>query len=176
MTGTPDVPAHLYDRPEIGGLVVPWITPSIHGVPLFGQLTDLAVAVCLTENRCQICGHPLPDRAVLFARDSDLDYRCTPEPATCPPCATYSARACPMLAGDLDRYRTGPHPAFADASPTPSELARRGAPAEAWHAVWVADYDVITHPAQPGVRAASWARIPPLRIRPVPRRPRDGRG
>jgi hypothetical protein len=94
----PDVPVHLAGRPLSGGLVVPWIAPATPaGVPRFGKISDLSQYVCLSQGRRQVCGQPLPDRTALFARPSDLYHQCTAEPATCPPCAAYSARACPML-------------------------------------------------------------------------------
>ena len=169
MTAMPDVPVHLQDRPRSGGLVVPWITPATHnGLYLFGKITDLAQYRCLTGRLCQVCSRHLDARAVLFARESDLAYACASEPAVCPPCAAYSARACPMLAGRRVRYRGSEHPTLAGIPLAADQLLRQSAPAEPWYAVWVDAYDVISHPAQPGTLAASWRRFPPLRIRPVP--------
>ncbi|MGN9912702.1 hypothetical protein ACTMTJ_34725 [Phytohabitans sp. LJ34] len=48
------------------------------------------------------------------------------------------------------------------------QLLRMGAPAEDWYTVWIRDYDVVAHPAQSDTLAASWRRIPPLRIRRLP--------
>ena len=48
------------------------------------------------------------------------------------------------------------------------ELLRQSAPAEPWFAVWVAAYTVIRHPVRPDTLAASWLRLPPLRIRALP--------
>lgn len=167
MTGIPDVPVHLAGRPRSGGLVVPSITPvTAEGVPLFGKIGDLSQYRFLHGRGCQVCGRRLPGRAVLLARHTDLSYQCTAEPALCPPCAAYSVRACPMLAGRRARYRATEHPALPD--PAGADLLRLGAPAEPWYAVWVAGYDVVEHPARPGVLAASWQRIRPLRIRPLP--------
>ncbi|SCL25833.1 hypothetical protein GA0070624_3186 [Micromonospora rhizosphaerae] len=169
MTATPSIPVHLVDRPRSGGLVAPWITPATAtGLHLFGKLTDVSQYRCLTRTLCQVCGHRLGERAVLFARESDLFYECTAEPAVCPPCATYSRRACPMLAGRRSRYRASEHPVLAGISLSADQLLRHAAPAEPWYAVWVRDYDVIRHPAQATTLAASWRRIPPLRIRPLP--------
>lgn len=168
MSGPPDIPVHLTGRPVHGGLVVPWITASACGIPLFGTISDQARHACVTGRRCQICGHPLPGRAVLFARETDLQYRCTVEPATCPPCAHYSTNACPMLAGRRSHYRASGHRALAGIAPAADTHLRQAAPAQRWHAVWVNGYDVISHPATGGITAASWARIPPLTIRPLP--------
>jgi hypothetical protein len=168
VAATPDIPIHLLGQPCAGGLVVPWITPAtITGQYLFGNLTDAAQRRCLTRSLCQICGHPLGRRAVMFARESDLVYACTAEPALCPPCAAYSATACPMLSGHRSRYRGGQHPALAGVSASAGQLLRQSAPAEPWYAVWIRGYDVVDHPRQPGTLAGSWRRIPPLRIRPL---------
>jgi hypothetical protein len=165
----PAVPVHLQHRPTSGGLVVPAITPrTTRGRYLFGTFTDLAQYRLLSQYRCQICARPLPRTAVLFARPCDLLLRCTPEPATCPPCAAYSSRACPMISGQLRQYRASRHPALAGVPVPDDELARRGAPAERWYAVWVRHYDVINHPVKAGTWAASWRTGPPPRVRPVP--------
>jgi hypothetical protein len=169
MTRTPDIPRHLAGSRCVGGLVVPQVTPvSRTGVPLFGKISDLAQYRFLHGRRCQVCGQRFGDRAVLFARHSDFAYQCTAEPGVCPPCAVYSARACPMLAGRRDRHRTGEHPALAGIPVSNDQLLRMGAPAEDWYAVWVFAYDVVAHPAQSHTIAASWRRIPPLRIRRLP--------
>ncbi|MEH1166423.1 hypothetical protein V6V47_13645 [Micromonospora sp. CPCC 205539] len=170
MTVTPDIPVHLVDRPRAGGLVVPWITPATAGggLYLFGTIDGLSQYRCVTRRLCQVCGRRLGERAVLFARESDLLHQCAAEPAVCPPCAAYSRRACPMLAGRRHQYRAGNHPALAGTPMTASQVLRQAAPAEPWYAVWIRDYDVVDHPAQPGTLAASWQRIPPRRIRPLP--------
>ncbi|QGN47995.1 hypothetical protein GKC29_14845 [Micromonospora sp. WMMC415] len=96
MTATHDIPVHLAGRPRTGGLVVPWSTPATSTkLHLFGKLTDLSQYRCLTRTLCQVCGNRLGQLAVLFARESDLTCQCT-APAVCPPCASYSSRACPM--------------------------------------------------------------------------------
>jgi len=169
VTATPDIPAHLAGRPRSGGLVVPWITPAAPGGRyLFGTVTGLVQYQCLLRRLCQVCGWRLGARAVLFARESDLVHQCTAEPAVCPPCAAYSRRACPMLAGRRHQYRASDHPALAGLPAAPDRLLRQAAPAEPWYAVWIRSFDVIDHPAQPGTLAASWQRMPPLRVRPLP--------
>jgi hypothetical protein len=165
----PPVPAHLAGRPTVGGLVVPVITPrTIDGRYLFGKLGDLTQQRCLRQYRCGVCATLLSDKAVVFARATDLLWQCTSEPAVCPPCAAYSAEACPMLAGRMARYRASQHPALAGIPIPADEDLRLGAPAERWYAVWIRGYNVVDHPAKPGTLAASWATIPPLRIRPIP--------
>lgn len=165
-SNVPPIPVHLVALPTVGGLVVPRITPqAVSGRYLFGNLSDLAQRRFLIGYRCQVCGNLLARRAVLFARTSDLLLMCTSEPATCPPCAHYSTLACPMLAGQMRRYRSSQHPALIGLPPLEQQRARQGAAAESWYALWVATYTVIDHPACPGTLAASWADDPPLRIR-----------
>ncbi|GIF69347.1 hypothetical protein Ais01nite_73820 [Asanoa ishikariensis] len=168
MPDQPDIPVHLAGRQRQGGLVVPWITPAVGGVHLFGTVIASAQRACLHGRLCQVCGQRLPGRSVLFARAADLRNRCTVEPATCPACAAYSTRACPMLSRRRDHYRASGHPALAGLPPSDDARLRQAAPAEPWFAVWVRDYDVRVHPARTGLLAASWARIPPLTIRPLP--------
>jgi hypothetical protein len=166
--GQPPVPVHLAGRPSVGGLVVPVITPrTFDGRYLFGKLGDLTQQRCLRGYRCGVCGSSLPERAVFFARPTDLFWQCTSEPAVCPPCAAYSARACPMLGGRMARYRASDHPALAGIPVPDGEDLRLGAPADEWFAVWVRGYTVVEHPAKPGTLAGSWASIAPLRVRPV---------
>jgi hypothetical protein len=167
-SGVPDIPLHLLGRPTSGGLVVPWITPVTAARQyLFGKISDVRQRRCLLQRRCQVCWRRLTERAVLFARESDLPLECTGEPAVCPPCAAYSGRACPMLSGRRSHYRAGQHPALADRSAGADQLQRQAAPAEPWYAVWIRGYEVISHPAEPHALAASWQQIPPLRIRPL---------
>ncbi|WP_328469101.1 hypothetical protein OHA21_00885 [Actinoplanes sp. NBC_00393] len=167
----PDIPVHLRRRPTSAGLVVPVATPrTADGQPLFGLLENFRQRHLLTRRLCQICGQPLGERLIVFARPADLLLHCTSEPALCPPCAAYSIRACPMLSGRLEHYRRQTRSGVAGiAADTGSEL-RADAPADAWCAVWLRDYDVVTHPVRDQVLAASWLRHPPLTIRPIPAR------
>src|SRR5947208_573753 len=100
--GQPPVPAHLAGRPTVGGLVVPAITPrTLDGRYLFGKLGDLTQQRCLRGYRCGVCATALPDKAVFFARPTDLFWQCTSEPAvylfisTRP--ATAHRAACPAV-------------------------------------------------------------------------------
>src|SRR5439155_26386421 len=121
----------------VGGLVVPVVTPqTVDGRYRFGTIGDLSQQRCLRGFRCGVCGNPLRDKAVLFARPMDLLWECPSEPAVCPPCAAYSARACPMLAGRQAQYRASEHPALAGIPIPAGEELRLGAPADAWFAVF----------------------------------------
>ncbi len=163
-----DIPLHLQHRPTSSGLVVPVATPrTVDGRYLFGLLEDHRQRTLLIERRCQICGRPHGDRLILFARPVDLRQRCTSEPGLCPPCAAYSSRACPMLAGRLHQYRDRPRTDEPETPDSPDTARRRGHAADAWYAVWLDDYQVTPHPARPEVLAASWRHHPPRAIRPI---------
>ncbi|MFJ9782530.1 hypothetical protein ACIRSS_23315 [Amycolatopsis sp. NPDC101161] len=69
-----------------------------------------------------------------------------------------------MVAGRLSHYRTSAHKIDADAVHGADIDHRLGAPAEAWHAVWLTRYDVVTLHGHP---AACYLLSPPLRIRPI---------
>lgn len=106
----PPIPLRLTDRPTAAGLVVPVVTPQAGRRWLFGLLDADLRDRCLSERRCQICGDPLGPTLVLLLRESDLPERCTSEPALHPECAAYTQRACPMIAGRMNRYRATAHP------------------------------------------------------------------
>ncbi|KAB1918893.1 hypothetical protein F8280_27610 [Micromonospora noduli] len=67
----------------------------------------------------------------------------------------------------VDRPRCAGHPGVAGIPIAADQMRRQAAPAEPWYAVSIRGYGVVGHPAQPGIPAASWQRIPPLRIRPL---------
>jgi hypothetical protein len=167
----PPIPVRLVDRPTIGGLVVPYITPrTADGRYLFGGVDARRQQRCLTQRRCSVCGRALieqpDDRLILFMRLSDLPHRRTSEPALDPVCAAYTQAACPMVAGRLTHYRATAMPLDPGMAPSVDQPARLGAPAEPWFAVWLTGYDVQIDPRnrQP---AASYDGIRPLRIRPI---------
>jgi hypothetical protein len=175
----PDIPGLLAGLPTHGGLVVPSITPRLSdGRPLFGVQDRATVQWYLTERRCQICKLPfdadpanprgprLPAgqvRIVLLLRHSDLPHRHTAEPGLHPWCAAYSRKACPMLAGKMARYRPTVRDLRGEAHHGENADERAGAPAEAWHAVWVRRYDVVDHPGWKS-KVASYAGITPLKV------------
>lgn len=164
--GPPPTPLPLAHLPTSGGRVVPWVTPHTRGgTYLFGAVDQSRVQTALIRRLCGVCGHGLEERLVLLLRASDLPRQASVEPALHPHCAAYTATACPMIAGTLSHYRSSPHPRYdEDMVPAADNSLRRGAPAEPWFAVWLRRYRIIRlH----GHLAASYAGIPPLRIRPV---------
>ena len=171
----PPMPVRLAHRPTLGGLAVPYVTPTTDdGRHLFGGVDPHRQRQCLTQRRCGVCGLPLAqqlgrglvDRLVLLMRLSDLPAQRTSEPALDPVCAAYTAAACPMVAGQLTHYRSTPMRLGTGMAPAADEAARLGAPAEPWFAVWLTRYDTVIDPGS-GQLAAAYTGVRPLRIRPI---------
>lgn len=150
----PPIPVTCAARPTVGGLVIPAINVRLaDGGVDFRARHQAKYAKCWEQSLCQVCGHRITERAVLFASPSELARRHVDEAPLCVPCALYSAKACPMIAGrqemfaDRGRVSEGSR-GKACAEPgcdcggwrhtDPSEgepLA--GKPAHAWYAVYV---------------------------------------
>jgi hypothetical protein len=165
-TGTaPPIPAALAHLPTAGGLAVPWVTPrTADGRFLLGAVDAAKTRTAIHRRLCGVCGRALADRLVLLVRESDLARFASTEPGLHPHCAAYTTLACPMVAGRLSHYRTSAHK-IDEAAVHGADIDHRlGSPAEAWHAVWLTRYDVVTLHGHP---AACWLLAPPLRVRPV---------
>nr|WTA70788.1 hypothetical protein OHB51_17210 [Micromonospora sp. NBC_00855] len=67
----------------------------------------------------------------------------------------------------VDGLRCAGHPGVAGIPIAADQVRRQAAPDQPWYAVWIRGDGVVGHSAQPGILAASWRRIPPLRIRPL---------
>ena len=161
----PPIPRWLVHRPTVADLVVPWVTArGLGGRFMFGALDRRRQQQAILEHRCQVCGRRLAERSILLMRLVDLGRKSTTEPALDPVCAAYSAAACPMIAGRMARYRSGPPPPGYGMIASGSS-ARYGAPAEPWFAVWLDRYRVVTGSSE--LPEASYAQIRPLRIRPI---------
>lgn len=152
----PDIPAHLAHLPAVGGLAVPYITGQrpLDGTYLFGTVYRARQVECLVLRLCGVCGRPLGDTVVLLVRSSEVvavpDLETfqlriiarTAEPAVHPECRDYSARACPMLAGSMSRYRTSPPPLGDGIEHAPDIEARLGHEAETWYVITASGYTV----------------------------------
>jgi hypothetical protein len=90
----PPIPEWLADRPAIGGLVVPWITPrTVDGRYLLGSVNADLARVALQRRLCGVCGRSLHDgldRTGRMRRSSP--WNATPGPRS-PSRAEGSARA-----------------------------------------------------------------------------------
>lgn len=173
----PPVPVRLGDRPTVGGLVVPWISLETDRGHHLGQVSQVRWQVCIHWQRCQTCGQRLDHKYVVVARVSDRERGYVAEPAMHPECAAYSAKACPMLAGAMDHYRTHPQDMSQRTCPDPEcqcalipagdTDARAGAPAERFFSVWARWDDY--RPAEDtdgSLLGLAWPQMP-LRMRPL---------
>jgi hypothetical protein len=178
MTGAPAIPARLADRPTVGGLVVPWISiESGDGRYVLGSVHTSRRNACVTDYRCQIDGELLDWPAVVFARPVDIHNGYTAEPAMHRECAAYSAKACPMVAGQMSHYRATPHDLSSLKCNEPGcgcagwvnsadVKARAGKPADPYFALWLDRYDIAVDP-DGAVIGVGWKTRPPCRIRPL---------
>ncbi|MEO3976794.1 cell envelope biogenesis protein OmpA [Streptomyces sp. CAU 1734] len=184
----PPVPVRCRERPQAGGLVVPFISYEHAGHAVFGAINPRRRSLALLRALCQICGQQLDERLCLTVRPMDFQAGAAPEPGLHPECLAYSARACPMLSGAVAEYRTTAasvnHPAGKPCSdpacpcprmlPDPHHEIRSGRPADAWDS-WMIHrrhYRVKQNPQQPGQLLGIDLDVPVLRIRPLRRSPR----
>jgi hypothetical protein len=166
----PPILVRLRHRPQVAGLVVPWITARTpDGRHRFGTVDAVRARRALYRRWCQICGQPMADRFVFAMRDRDLTRSIAPEAAMHPECLHYSITACPMLAGRMDHYRaSGQAEVFAGTGIVLGDPAGRrpSQAAEPWNAVWARDYTVITDP-RAHLPAALLLPGQILRVRPI---------
>ncbi|WP_154697041.1 hypothetical protein [Lentzea guizhouensis] len=191
---TVPVPARLEGRPRQGGLVVPWVSVQLgDGTFDFGNMHNTRASLCFVESRCQIDGQQIaPQPLVFFVSERSLEDLTTTEPPVHPECAAYSRRACPMVAGQMKRYRRTPSRAHGPAGEvcfdpgcecggwvrTPGQgETNAGQPAQRWYMVWCRNF-AITVPDEETRRHLATGAIPtgvsigakildPLKIRPV---------
>lgn len=159
----PPIPASCAGRPTVGGLVAPYINLRLaDGGVDFRSPHHTKYARCWQKGLCQTCGNPTGHPAVVFGGPNQLRSGRFDEPPLCPPCALYASRACPMVAGRMDRYadrqrisegRRGracsePGCDCGGWIPTePNSGGSAGDPAHAWYAVYIdpAAYAVTVH-------------------------------
>jgi hypothetical protein len=173
----PPIPVHLSQFPTVGGLVIPFITlQHRNGKAALGLVDAGRMELCLREKRCGVCGTVIASRMVFFMRRVDPDRKCSVEPALYPPCASYTQKSCPMIAGHMAHYRTsvssftGRTCGDADCpcalwAPPDTSSSRLGATAEQWYARWTLQYELVRDDA--GRLAASFAGLRVLRIREI---------
>ncbi len=185
--GATPIPVSCVQRPTVGGLVVPYISPrrTDDGRPVFGAAVAQLVAHCIEQRRCGVCGGRLPDRFVVLVRDSDLAPAAagalaavlgirqtrqpggfSAEPALDPQCAAYTTTACPMVSGRMRHYRAGVRDYGPGVELAADQPQRQGRPADRWYAVWITDYQV-QRGDDGAVRGLSWTAAEELRRRPA---------
>lgn len=102
----PPIPATCERRPTIGGVVIPWVNVALaDGGVDFRSQHDSKAQRSWREGLCQLCGTPiLRPPIVLLGGPEQLARLQFDEPPLHPECAVYTSRACPMVAGRLERF------------------------------------------------------------------------
>lgn len=113
----PPIPVRLADRPTTGGLVKPWVNVELADGGLdFRRTNGTRWRQAWTEGLCQVCGQMLTIPVVFLAGPEQLtedrsgmaEERYVEEAPLHPECAAYVTKACPMVAGRMARFRSGP--------------------------------------------------------------------
>jgi hypothetical protein len=155
----PPIPAALAHRPTVGGLVIPWANVVLaDGGADFRSVHHSKWARAWTCGICQTCGQALGSPIVLLGGPNQLTSYFD-EPPLHPWCAAYATKACPMVAGRLDRYADRAHVSDGPRGQTCPESgcdcagwvphtrgSAGGDPAHAWWAVWARSFAVAVDP------------------------------
>lgn len=159
MSSAPPIPITCAQRPTIGDRVIPWVNVRlVDGGVDFRRQHRARAGAALINRLCQMCGTGLRRPTVLLGGPRHLERLLFHEAALHPECAHYATRACPMLAGELATFATGPsvsetHRGARCAEPgcecpgwvaLPSQSDHGGQPAHPWYAVYVDGYQVAT--------------------------------
>lgn len=103
----PHIPATCEARPTVGGMVVPWANVQLaDGGVDFRAQHESRVQRCFREGLCQVCGNTIARPILFFGGPRQVSALTFDEPPLHPECAVYVSKACPMVAGRLDRYAT----------------------------------------------------------------------
>lgn len=181
----PPIPAGLAHRPTVGGLVIPWVQVRLaDGGADFRATHHTKWLQAWTHGLCQICGLALDTPVVLLGGPAQLEAYFDEAPLH-PWCAAYATKACPMLAGRLQRFadrqhlseghrgQTCPDPGCQCGGWTPNTTTdRAGEPAHPWWAVWARSWTLA---ATPDGRLLGGAPAGELRRRLVSTPPGAGR-
>lgn len=154
----PPIPASCEARPTTAGLVIPWANVELaDGGVDFRVQHESKVQRCWIEGRCQLCGNVIERPFVFFGGPRQLAELKFDEPPLHPECAVYASRACPMVAGRMDHYRTGDPVADGPRGdrcvdptcdcggwvPTPGLTPPPGGdPAHDWYAIYASGYSL----------------------------------
>jgi hypothetical protein len=155
----PPIPLALVHRPTIGGFVIPWVNIRLaDGGVDFRGIHNSKWQRAWTQGICQVCSEPLESPVVMLGGPNQLASYFD-EPPLHPWCASYTARACPMVAGRLERYavrqhvsdgprgQVCPEPGCNCAGWTPHTRSGVGGdPAHEWWAVWCRTWKIAVTP------------------------------
>jgi len=170
------VPARCAHRPLVGGRVVPHVSVTLADCrPVFGAVPRSKALRCITDGLCQICGQKLGRPVVVLATAVQVEERYTAEAALHPECAAYSAKACPVVAGERTGLRAPDRHIEQSCNVADCGCAGwvdtegggvRGRPVGPWFAVWLDTYEIgVDEHGQ--VQGLAWRRFEPRRVRPV---------
>lgn len=181
----PPIPATCESRPTVAGVVIPWANVHLaDGGVDFRSQHESKVQRCWIEGRCQVCGKRIAEPPfVLLGGPRQVAMLQFDEPPMHPECAAYVSRACPMVAGRLERYADrdvvseGPRGATCVEPgcncggwvPTPGLTPGPGGdPAHDWYAVYVSSYSLgVTEDRRDRVHSGIVERAQVLAIRHV---------
>lgn len=184
ITVRPPIPTTCESRPTVAGVVIPWANVQLaDGGVDFRAQHESKVQRCWIEGRCQVCGKQIPEPIVLFGGPRQVARLQFDEPPLHPECAVYVSKACPMVAGRLERYAdrdvltegsrgkvcVDPGCDCGGWVPTPGLIpAAGGDPAHDWYAVYVSGYSLgVTEDRPDRVHAGVVERGQVLAIRHV---------
>lgn len=162
----PPIPATCEHRPTIAGVVIPWVNVQLaDGGVDFRAQHDSRAQRSYTQGICQVCATRIERPPFVFIGGPEqLAKLQFGEPPLHPECAVYVSRACPMVAGRLERFasrdsisagrrgQTCPDPGCDCGGwiPTPgSPQNTDGAPAHDWYAVYASGYSLGITPDRP---------------------------
>lgn len=153
----PPIPATCERRPTVSGLVIPWVNVQLaDGGVDFRSHHESRSQKSFLRQMCQVCAGRVSPPIVFLGGPEQLRSLQFDEPPMHPECAVYVSRACPMVAGRLERFadrapvsasgRGGvcPDPGCDCGGfiPTPGVAAseKGGRPARDWYAVYASGY------------------------------------
>lgn len=110
------MPTRIANLPVYRGYPVPWFVewiegdpphamPIGEGTPEFRIMSSARLQRAIRERLCWVCGEPLSDYASYVAGPMCAVNRTSAEPPSHPPCARWSATACPFLSRPHMRRR-----------------------------------------------------------------------
>lgn len=161
----PAIPASCAYRPTIGGVVIPWVNVQLaDGGVDFRSQHESRSQRCWLNGLCQVCGRFITKPFVLLGGPEHVRSLLFDEPPLHPECAVYVTKACPMVAGRMERFadrdaisngrrgQTCPDPDCDCGGWVQTASAGQpipGRPAHDWYAVYVSGYSCAVSTEHP---------------------------
>ncbi|MFD8731500.1 hypothetical protein [Streptomyces sp. NPDC059611] len=171
--------------------MVPYISYTHNGLPVFGGLDRRNSTRAFEHALCQICERPLERWFYVLVRPQDEGVGYATEPGLHPPCLKYSEQACPMLNGTRATYRPdnviARHPAgrrcddpacrrCPATAPSAESQVRAGLKADDWDAWMLSADQYELHRDDHGTAVGIQLPSEPKRVRRVRVSPERKRG